>query len=124
MTDALDRSLRTDIQMQVVARDKEIHLLFNETTNDGVAVPAHTSNFLLSASDGMSLSSLLADLAFEADSGLKIPEAQKRELVARHRERLRNRYRVMLNSLREVKYVSNEQLAQQLVDVASKEVFE
>jgi len=124
MTDALDRQIRTDIAMQVAARDREIHLLFNETDAQGITKPALTSNFLLSAADAMTFSSLLADLAFEADAGLRIPDAQKKELVARHRETLRNRFRVVLNSTRETKYISNEVLAQQFVDIACKELFE
>ncbi len=124
MTDELDRQIRTDIAMQVAAREREIHLLFNETDAQGITKPAMTSNFLLSAGDALVFSSLLADLAFEADAGLKMPGAQKKELEARHRETLRNRYRVMLNSMRETKYISNEQLAQQLTDIAAKEFLE
>jgi hypothetical protein len=124
MTDALDRQIRTDIAMQVAARDREIHLLFNETDAQGITKPAMTSNFLLSAADAMTFSSLLADLAFEADAGLKIPDAQKKELVARHRETLRHRIRTVLNSTRETKYLSNETLAQQIVDIVSAEVFQ
>ena len=72
----LDRHIRTDITMQVVARDGQIHLLFSEADQ----TPAFTSNFMLDASDALTMSSLIADLAFEADSGLRIPEAQKAEL--------------------------------------------
>lgn len=120
----LDRAIRTDIELQVVARDKEIHLLFNETDAAGVKGPAYTSNFLLSAGDALSFSSLLADLAFEAETSLKVPEAMKKELVARHRKTLLNRIRVVLNSTREAKTLSNQALAQTIVDICSKEVFD
>lgn len=120
----LDRAIRTDIELQVVARDREIHLLFNETDAEGTKKAAYTPNFLLSASDALSLSSLLADLAFEAETSLKVPEAMKKELVARHRKTLLNRIRVMLNSTREVRTINNHALAQTIVDAVSKEVFD
>jgi len=118
-----DRIIRTDIEVQVVARDGEVHMLFNERDAQGDVRPAYTPNFFLSAGDALSMSSLLADLAFEADSGLKIPNAQKAELVQRHRATLMDRLTVMLNSQREKKTVSNRSLARLIVDVMSQEVF-
>lgn len=122
--DALsERVIRTDITMQVAAREGQIHLLFDEKNQVGESVPAYTANFVTTANDALTLSSLLADLAFEVDSGLKIPEAMKKELVARHRVTLLNRIRVVLNSTRETKVITNQMLAQQLVDLMSAEVF-
>ena len=119
-----DRQIRTDIDMTVAARDSSVHLLFNEKDAGGEIKPAYTCNFILSASDALTFSSLLADLAFEVESGLKIPEARKQELVERHRAKLRERIRVMLGTLRERKTVTNAELARKLVDVMSAEVFE
>lgn len=119
-----ERVIRTDIEMQVVARDKQIHLLFNERDQHGEARPAYTPNFLMDASSALSFSTLLADLAFEADTGLKAAgPALKAELMDRHRVTLTNRISVMLNSLREKKTTSNRGLAKQLVDVMLSEVF-
>lgn len=118
-----ERVIRTDITMQVAAREGQIHFLFDEKNQAGQSVPAYTANFVTTANDALTLSSLLADLAFEVDSGLKIPEAQKKELVARHRVTLLNRIRVVLNSTRETKTITNQMLAQQIVDILSAEVF-
>ncbi len=118
-----DRQIRTDVEMQAAARDGQIHLLFSERDAKGDPVPAYTSNFLMPAGDALTLSSLLADLAFEIDSGLRIPEAQKKELVQRHRATLMDRITVVLNSTREKKTINNRSLARTLVDIMSNEVF-
>jgi hypothetical protein len=49
--------------------------------------------------------------------------AVKHELIERHRSKLTQRLAVMLNSMREKKKVSNEELSKNLVDVMLKEVF-
>jgi len=122
-TTLADRLIRTDISMSVVARDGAIHLLFSEQDQNGQPRPAYTANFLLSAGDALTMSSLIADLALQEDSGLRIPEAMKAELVARHRKTLLDRLTVMLNSSREKKTISNRSLAQLMVDAMSREVF-
>lgn len=125
MTDTLaDRQIRTDIEMSVAARDGQIHLLFSERDQVGQLRPAYTANMILSAGDALTMSSLLADLAFQEETSLRIPEAQKAELVARHRATLLSRITVILNSTREKKTISNRSLARQLVDVMSHEVFQ
>ena len=44
MTEAIsERVIRTDIEMQVAARDGQIHLLFNEKNQAGESVPAYTA---------------------------------------------------------------------------------
>ena len=125
MTEAIsERVIRTDIEMQVAARDGQIHLLFNERNQSGESVPAYTPNFLLSASDALQFSTLLADLAFEAETGLKAAgPALKAELMDRHRTTLINRLSVMLNSMREKKTTTNRGLAKQMVDAMMAEVF-
>ena len=125
MSEAIsERVIRTDIEMQVAARDGQIHLLFNEKNQAGEPVPAYTPNFLLSASDALQFSTLLADLAFEAETGLKAAgPALKAELMDRHRTTLVNRLTVMLNSTREKKTTTNRGLAKQMVDVMMAEVF-
>jgi hypothetical protein len=125
MTNAIDgRVIRTDIEMTVAARDGSIHLLFNETDGAGEKRPAFTSNFLLSASDALAFSTLLADLAFEAETSLKpAGNVVKAELMERHRVTLTDRLTVVLNSRREQKTTSNRGLAKLLVDIMMAEVF-
>jgi hypothetical protein len=117
------RQIRTDIEMSVAARDGQVHLLFSERDQVGELRPAYTANMLLSAGDALTMSSLIADLALQEDTGLRIPEAMKAELVQRHRKTLMDRITVVLNSQREKKTISNRSLAMQLVDIMSKEVF-
>jgi hypothetical protein len=120
----LDRQIRTDIQMQVVAREKEIHLLFSEVSGDKM-IPAYTSNFLLSASDALALSTLLADLAYEIETTLKpVGSALKAELIEKHRIKITKRIELMLNSTRFKKTVSNSVLAKKMTDVSLKDVFD
>lgn len=119
-----ERVIRTDISMHVVARDGSVHLLFSENDQAGQPRAAYTANFLLSASDALTMSSLIADLALQEDTGLRIPEAIKDELVQRHRKTLLDRITVVLNSTREKKTINNRSLARQLVDIMSHEVFQ
>jgi hypothetical protein len=125
MTDAIaERVIRTDIEMAVAARDGQVHLLFNEQDGAGQKRPAYTPNFLLSASDALAFSTLLADLAFEADTGLKAAgPALKAELIERHRVKLTDRLTVVLNTAREKKATSNRRLAKQMIDIMLAEVF-
>jgi hypothetical protein len=118
------RQIRTDVEMSVAARDGQIHFLFSERDQAGELRPTLTQNFMCGASDALTLSSLIADLAFQEDASLRIPNAQKEELVQRHRATLMDRITVMLNSQREKKTISNRSLARALVDVMSKEVFQ
>ena len=124
MTDLTDRHIRTDVQMQAVARDKQIHLLFSEEDSQTKELrPAFTSNFLMSADQALAFSTLVADLAFEADTGLKaVGPALKAELADRHRTKLTQRLSVMLGTLREKRTLSNEKLAQRLVEICLREV--
>lgn len=124
MTDIGERVIRTDIEMRVAARDGQIHLLFDEKNQAGELVPAYTPNFLMSASDALTFSTLLADLAFEAETGLKAAgSAVKAELIERHRAKLADRLTVVLGSVRERKTTSNRKLAKQMVDIVLAEVF-
>jgi hypothetical protein len=125
MSNQFDREIRTDIEMVVAARDRQVHLLFSEEdTQTKEKRPAFTSNFLMSAEQALQFSTLVADLAFEADTGLKAAgPAIKSELIDRHREKLTNRLAVIMNSQREKRTISNRKLAKQLVDVCLSEVF-
>jgi predicted ATP-dependent Lon-type protease len=119
-----ERVIRTDISMQAAARDGSIHLLFSEQDQAGKPVPAFTSNFLLSASDALVFSTLLADLAFEAETSLKpAGDVVKAELIERHRVKLVDRLSVVLNSTRERKTTTNRALAKQLIDICMAEIF-
>lgn len=125
MTNPLQgREFRSDIDMQIVARDKSVFLLFSRKESDtGETVPALTENMVLAPEVALQASQVLADMAFEADDGLKMPAAQKLALVEKHRAVLLPRFTVMLGSLREKKTVTNEQLARQALDVFCSEVF-
>lgn len=125
MSDALaDRHIRTDIEMSVAAREGQLHLLFSEYDAEKKELrPAFTSNFLMTAEQGLAFATLVADLAFEADTGLKSAgPAIKAELADRHRAKLTNRLTVMLNSTREKKTINNRSLARQVVDIMLSEV--
>lgn len=126
MADALaDRQIRTDIDMQVVARDKQVHLLFSEEDSQTKQKrPAYTANFLMPAAEALRFSALVADLAFEADTGLKAAgPTLKAELIERHRKTLTRRLEVVFNSTREKKTTSNAQLAKQITEILLHEVF-
>ncbi len=124
MNELADRQIRTDIEMSVVARAREIHLLFNEKHQDGAMVPAFTSNFLLSTHDAVMCAGLIADLAYEADQGLKpAGKGLKAALVERARVKLTARVALMLRSMREDKTISHQKLAQEVVDVCLKETY-
>lgn len=119
-----DRHIRTDVSMSVAARDRQIHLLFSEEdTQTKQLRPAFTSNFLMTAEQALAFSTLVADLAFEADTGLKAAgPAIKAELAERHRAKLTQRLTVVLGSRREKKAMSNGALARELVDICLKEI--
>lgn len=109
--------------MQIVADDGRIHFLFSRE-EDGRRVPAFVDNHIITAEQGLLASQILADLAFEADSGLKpLGPAQKAALVEKHRAVLLPRLRTMLNSLRDKRKIDNEQLAAQILDAVCAEVF-
>ena len=120
-----DRVIHTDISMQIVARDNAVHLLFSRTNSDSVGpVPALTDNMLIDPETAMLAAGLMAEMAFEADPGLKpIGPKLKASLIETHRAKLIPRLKVVLNSLREKKTVSNEQLGIQLLDIFCHEVF-
>lgn len=118
------RVFHADIEMQIVARDKQVILLFSRVSSDsGGMVPALTDNLSMSAESGLFASQVLADMAYEIDSGLKMPNAQKLALIEKHRAVLIPRMTVMLNSLRENRGVSNEQLATQFMDTFAQQAF-
>lgn len=114
-----------DLDMQIVARDGAVILLFSRTNADsGIPSPAMTDNMRMDPATALQASQVLADLAFEADGGLKpIGSAQKAAMVEKHRMVLIPRLATMLGSLRENKRVTNAQLAVQLTDVFCSEVF-
>ena len=124
MSEINGRVIHTDLEMQIVSREKTVFLLFSRKTNDSKdPVPALTDNFLMNAETALLASQKLADIAFEADEGLRIPAAHKAALVEKHRGVLIPRLQVIFNSQRENITLSNEQLSRQIVDVVCSEVF-
>ena len=66
----------------------------------------------------------LAAAAFEARDGVQpVGHALKAELADRQREVIGNRFAVILNSTREDRLVTNQKLAQELADIALREVY-
>ena len=115
--------ISADIDMQIVARDKAITLLFSRETDAGT-VPALTDNMMLDPETALLAAQLMTDLAFEADSGLKpMGPALKASLIEKHRSILLPRLKVILSSTRGNRKITHEQLAVQLLDVFCHEVF-
>lgn len=114
-----------DIDMQIVARDKAVLLLFSRTQNDsGQKVPAMTDNMVMDPETALFAAQTLTDMAFEADGSIKpVGPSLKAALVEKHRTVLLPRLTVMLHSLREKKTVTDEQLAVQMLDRFCAEVF-
>ena len=66
----------------------------------------------------------ITDMAFEADASIKpVGPALKASLVEKHRAVLIPRITSMLNSLREMRALTNEQLSVQIMDRVCAEVF-
>lgn len=124
MNELSSRVINTDLQMQIVARDKTVFLLFGRKLNDSdELVPAMTDNFLMPAETALVASQKLADMAFEAEEGLRMPSAHKASLVEKHRNVLIPRLQVVFNSQRENKTLTNEQLSRQIIDIVCAEIF-
>ena len=118
-------NINADINMQIVARDKAVVLLFSRVPDDsGTPVPAMTDNMLLTPETALVAAQCMTDMAFEADASIKpIGPALKASMVEKHRSVLIPRIASMMNSLRENKLVSNDQLAVQIMDRVCSEVF-
>jgi hypothetical protein len=112
------------INMQIVARDKAVVLLFSRDMDDGAPVPAMTDNMRLDPETALVAAQAMTDMAFEADSSIKpIGPALKASMIEKHRSVLIPRISMMLNNLREKKTITNEQLAIQIMDRFCAEVF-
>lgn len=117
------REIRTDLVMQVVQRDGSVIMLFSKNI-DGQLVAEKTDCMLLPPAAAIGAAEALTAMAFEADTKLKpVGDTLKASLVQRHRDKLIPRMAVMLNSMRELKTMSNGQLALALMDAVCHEVF-
>ena len=113
-----------DIEMQIVARDRNVHILFSRRLDDGYPISAMTDNMVLDPPTAMIAAHKLTDMAFEADASLKpIGDSLKASLVEKHRSILIPRIALILNTQRERKKISNELLAKQIMDAVCAEVF-
>ena len=66
----------------------------------------------------------MTDAAWELRDGVKpVGDSLKAELIERHRDTLRPRLNIMLNSTRENKTVTNGKLAMSIIDVIFSEIF-
>lgn len=117
--------IRPDLLAQIVQRDGKVLLLFSRRhESSGELVPEKTDHYMIDPEGALAMAELLSAMAFEADTGLKpVGEVLKAELVQRHRDKLAPRLALMLNTLRENKRMSNEQLAKQMLDAFCSEVF-
>ena len=83
-----------------------------------------TDNMVLDPSTAMVCAQTMTDMAFEADSSIKpIGPALKASMVEKHRSVLIPRIATMMNTLRENKLVTNDQLAVQIMDRVCAEIF-
>ena len=115
--------IRNDLEMQVVAKDGKVLLLFSEN-RDGNRVAAHTTHMMLPPDVAIAAAEVISACAFEADTSLKpVGPALKASLVQKHREKLVPRISLMLNSMRDKRTVTNGQLAMQIMDAVSSEIF-
>jgi hypothetical protein len=74
--------------------------------------------------NAITIAEALTSNAFEARDGVKpVGDTLKAELVERHRRVLTQRLKVLLGSTRENKTISNDRLAQIMVETCMKEVF-
>lgn len=118
-------TIRDDLSMQIASRDGKVLLLFSRRhETSGELVGEKTDHMMLDPQGALAAAECMSAMAFEADTGLKpVGDALKGELVQRHREKLAPRMTLMLNTLRENKRVSNQQLARQMLDAFCSEVF-
>lgn len=118
-------TIRDDLRMQVVSRNGKVLLLFSrrhEATGD--LVSEKTDHMMLDPQGALAAAECMSAMAFEADTGIKpVGETLKAELVQKHRDKLAPRMTLILNTLRENKRISNQQLARQMLDAFCSEVF-
>ena len=113
-----------DIEMQIVARDRCVHLLFNIRLDDGHPIAAQTDHMILEPPVALVAAQTLTDMAFEADASLKpVGSTLKASMVEKHRAVLIPRLTLVLNTQRERKKVTNELLAKQIMDAVCAEIF-
>jgi hypothetical protein len=113
-----------DLEMQIVARDGKIALLFSRREKDGTAVPAQTDNFDFVAAEAPRMMELIGNLAFEIDNSLKAAgPTVTAALAERHRITLTQRVALMLGTLREDHKKTHGQVAKEIVDACLKEIF-
>jgi len=117
--------MNENIQMQIVARDKKVVLLFSRNASDtGELLPAQVDHMDLDPETALVAAQVLTEIAYEADGGIKpVGPALKATLVEKHRSVLIPRIATVMNSLRTKRTVTNQQLAVQLMDIMCAEVF-
>lgn len=112
-----------ELLIQVLQRDMRVHVLFSRNV-EGEVRPAMTDNVKLDPPAALTMAEQLTSMAFEADTTLKpVGETLKASLVERHRQKLTPRLTLMLNTLREQRTTSNEQLARTIIDQMFSEIF-
>jgi hypothetical protein len=115
--------VNADLLIQVLQRDRRVHMLFSRSV-EGEIRPAMTENVLLDPPAALMMAEQLTTMAFEADTSLKpVTETLKASLVERHRQKLTPRLELMLNTLREERTASNAQLARTIIDQMFSEIF-
>ncbi len=116
---------RPDLLMQVVQREGKVLLLFSRRHEaSGNLVAEKTDHMMLDPQGALAAAECLSTMAFEADTNLKpVGETLKASLVKAHQDKLLPRLTLMLNSQRENRTISNQQLARQMLDAFCSEVF-
>lgn len=109
-----DIVINGDITMQIVSKDKQVHILFNRPTEF----------IAFDAKNAVDVAMAMTDCAFEADVGLKpVGDTLKQELVDRDRATLLRRITLVLGSIRKNDKKTDAQVAQEIVDIVSNEIF-
>lgn len=103
-----------NVEMIIDKRDGKVIQRFNRPMEEVVYEPQNA----------IDVACAMTDAAFEARDGVKpAGETLKSELIERHRMLLTQRFTLVIGSMRCDNKKSNGKMAQELVDIALKEIF-
>lgn len=104
-----------NVEMIIAAHEGKVVQKFKAPVDKVVYDPANIE----------AIARAMTDAAFQADTSLKpVGDTLKASMINQHRQKLRRRIEVILNTKRELRTMTNRQLSEQLVEVALREVFD
>ena len=110
------------VYVRVGVDAEQVLLMFSSDPVGGE--PAEISQWRIDPAQCLDIIEAMARSAFEADNKLKpVGDVAKSQIIEKTRMKLTSRFAVMLSTLRPDKMKSDGQVAQDLVDVALKEVY-